>query len=305
MSGSINEIYIKKPKTTIDVVLDTDTYNEIDDQYALAYLVRSGEKLNLKAIYAAPFSNKKCQTPSEGMERSYEEIFNILELMNETELKKIVKKGSREYMHNESEPIISDAAVDLCNIAMNYTEENPLYVIAIGAITNVASALLLNPKIKNRIVVIWLGGHAYWWPDNKEFNLMQDINAARIIFGCGVSLVQLPCMGVVSALTVSGPELKYHLGGKNALCDYLIKVTENEAISEGGKSTWTRAIWDVAAVAWLLDEEFEKDSLVYSPIPEFDHHYAFAQNRHLIRCVYHVDRDKIFYDLFQKLKNNN
>lgn len=47
---------LKKPKGKVDVVLDTDTYNEIDDQFALAYLIKSEDKLNLKAIYAAPFS---------------------------------------------------------------------------------------------------------------------------------------------------------------------------------------------------------------------------------------------------------
>ena len=47
----------QKPKGKVDVVIDTDTYNEIDDQFAVAYLIKSDEKLNLKAIYAAP-SNK-------------------------------------------------------------------------------------------------------------------------------------------------------------------------------------------------------------------------------------------------------
>ncbi|GHV62016.1 hypothetical protein AGMMS49587_07680 [Spirochaetia bacterium] len=40
---------------------------------------------------------------------------------------------------------------------MHYSEDNPLYVIAIGTITNVASALLIKPEIKDRIVIIWLG----------------------------------------------------------------------------------------------------------------------------------------------------
>ena len=44
---------LKRPEGKIDVVLDTDTYNEIDDQFALAYLLRSAEKQNVKAIYAA------------------------------------------------------------------------------------------------------------------------------------------------------------------------------------------------------------------------------------------------------------
>ena len=45
------------PCGKIDVVLDTDAYNEIDDQFALAYLIKSDEKLDLQAIYAAPFYN--------------------------------------------------------------------------------------------------------------------------------------------------------------------------------------------------------------------------------------------------------
>ena len=50
-------------------------------------------------------------------------------------------------------------------------------------------ALLLNPEIKNRMVLIWLGGNAIHWPHNREFNLFQDVAGARIVFGCGVRLV--------------------------------------------------------------------------------------------------------------------
>ena len=53
------EQYLKNlevPKGRIDAVLDTDTYNEIDDQFAIGYMLRSEDKINLKAIYAAPFS---------------------------------------------------------------------------------------------------------------------------------------------------------------------------------------------------------------------------------------------------------
>ena len=47
------------PAHIVDAVLDTDAYNEVDDQYAIAYMLRSPERVNLKAIYAAPFSNPK------------------------------------------------------------------------------------------------------------------------------------------------------------------------------------------------------------------------------------------------------
>jgi hypothetical protein len=79
-----------KPAGPIDVVLDTDTYNEIDDQYALAFLIRSPEKLNLKRIYAAPFFNYKSSGPGDGMEKSYAEIMNILSLMKRDDLKEAV-----------------------------------------------------------------------------------------------------------------------------------------------------------------------------------------------------------------------
>lgn len=296
LAGQLN-----RPKGKADVVLDTDTYNEIDDQYALAYLIKSDDKLNLQAIYAAPFSNKKCECPAEGMEKSYEEILRVLTLMEREDLKQLVKKGSDRYLENETVPVQSEAAEDLIKRAMEHTSENPLYVVAIAAITNVVSAILIKPEIKERIVVVWLGGQAHWWPDNREFNLIQDIAAARVLFGCGVPLVQLPCMGVVSGFRVCGPELIHHLKGKNKLCDYLVDVTVKEALADGGNITWSRIIWDVTAVAWLLDERFEKDCLVHSPVPEYDDRYAFDTTNHLIKYVYDINRDYLLADLFQKL----
>ncbi|MCL1796700.1 MAG: nucleoside hydrolase, partial [Clostridia bacterium] len=66
------------PLEKIDMVLDTDAYNEVDDQFALAYALLSPEKLNVKAIYAAPFSNDRSTGPEDGMEKSYDEIVRLL-----------------------------------------------------------------------------------------------------------------------------------------------------------------------------------------------------------------------------------
>lgn len=292
---------LTKPKGKVDVVLDTDTYNEVDDQYALSYLIKSNEKLNLKAIYAAPFFNHKSESPADGMQKSYNEILNILNLLDREDIKPYVYRGSENYLSNESDPAISDAASHLAKLAMNYNEDNQLYVIAIGAITNVASALLMKPEIKNNIVVIWLGGNSFDWHDNKEFNLKQDVAAARVVFGCGVPVVQLPCMGVVSSFTTTGPELEYWLRGRNKLCDYLVDITKKEANVHKTGKCWSRIIWDVTAVAWLLDGDFMLDRLEPSPIPQYDHHYSIDKTRHLIRYVYYINRDKLFEDLFTKL----
>jgi hypothetical protein len=65
--------------------------------------------------------------------------------------------------------------------------------------------------------------------------------------------------------------------------------------------SWTRVIWDVTSVAWLLDGNYTLDRLEPSPIPEYDHHYARDPRRHPIRYVYHINRDRLFADLIFKL----
>jgi inosine-uridine nucleoside N-ribohydrolase len=281
--------------------MDTDTYNEIDDQFALAFLIKSAEKCRLKGIYAAPFFNQNSESPADGMEKSYDEIFRVLSLMKRDDLKSFVRKGSPGYLPSEKEPVDSPAARALAELAMQYTEEKPLYVLAIGAITNVASAILMKPEIVNRIVIVWLGGQALHWPDNREFNLFQDVAAARVVFGCGAALVQLPCMGVVSAFATSGPELEHWLRGRNELCDYLVDYTTKSALKDGGLPNWTRAIWDVTTVGWLLEGDYMLDRLEHSPIPEYDHHWSFDPTRHFFRYVYHIHRDRLFEALFKKL----
>jgi inosine-uridine nucleoside N-ribohydrolase len=292
---------LQKPEGRIDVILDTDTYNEVDDQYALAFLIKSNEKLDIAGIYAAPFYNQNSSSPADGMEKSYNEIINILTLMKRDDLKPLVKRGSEKYLPSEKEPVVSQAANDLAQRAMNYSPEKPLYIVSIGAITNIASAVLINPQITDRIVIVWLGGNAHHWPDTREFNMSQDVAAARVVFNSGAAVVQLPCMGVVSAFTVSGVELEHWLKGKNELCDYLAAYTAKSAVKDGGLPNWTRVIWDVTAVAWLLDGDFTADRLERIPIPQYDHHYSFDPARHFYRYVYHINRDKLFEALFAKL----
>ncbi|MGI5887995.1 MAG: nucleoside hydrolase [Oscillospiraceae bacterium] len=293
---------LKWPERKVDVVIDTDTFNEIDDQYAIAYALRSPDRMAVKAIYAAPFDNEKSGGPKRGMELSYNEIMNILSFMGEDELKKNVFKGSEMFMEEgRREPVKSAAADNLVERSKSYSRENPLYVIAIGAITNVASAILEDPSIVERIVLIWLGGHSFEWNSSHEFNMLQDVTSARVIFDSKVPLVLLPCMGVVSGFSTSQPELEHWMKGKSPLCDYLVDITIKEAAQFNKIPTWTRSIWDVTAVAWLVDKSFESDRIEHTPIDEYDDHYAADHSRHLMRYVYGVKRDKIFYDLFTKL----
>ena len=288
------------PKGRIDMVLDTDAYNEIDDQFAISYALHAPEKLDVKALYAAPFFNSRSSGPADGMERSYQEILKLLSLSG---MERPVYRGSDGYLPDETTPVASDAASDLSQRAMAYSPDRPLYVVAIGAITNVASALILNPAIAERIVVVWLGGHSLEWHDNAEFNCMQDVAAARVVFASGAPLVMLPCMGVVSAFTTSGPELEHWLRGKNALCDYLVDHTVEAANEYAAGKVWSRVIWDVTTIGWLLNDDgrLMLDRLINTPVPEYDHHYAMDQRRPLCRYVYYINRDALLADLFNHI----
>ncbi len=291
------------PTGPVDVVLDTDTFNEIDDQFALSYMLSYKERLNVKALYAAPFFNAHSTGPEDGMIKSYNEILTLLNLAGCEEFKEVTFKGSIDYLADEKTPQISDAAKDLAARAMNYSEENPLYVVAIGAITNVASAILMNPEIKNKIVIVWLGGNSREWPDTKEFNMMQDVAAARVIFGCGAPVVQLPCMGIVDHFYISEPELNYWFMDKNPLCTYLAKSAINEANLYAEGLPWTRVIWDVTAVAYLVNDmnRFMDYKIVSSPICQYDHHYSYDDRRHVISYVTHIKRDALMKDLIERL----
>ena len=292
---------LEPPCGAVDVILDTDTYNEVDDQYAMAYLLHSLDRVNLVGITAVPFFNKMSVSPQDGMEKSYDEIMNILTLDKKEYLKSIVHRGASEYLPDEKTYVDCAAARFIADTAKKYSPEKPLYVVAIGAGTNLASAILMEPEaIKENTVIVWLSGHAKEWPDTAEFNMKQDIAAARVIFGCGAPLVQLPCMGVVSAFTTTKHELIHWLEGKSSLAEYLLHRVIDKYPNE---TAWSRCLWDVTAVAWLFNEgeRFMKSYLIPSPIPQYDFHYSFDPARHPIRYVYHIKRDPLFTELFTKI----
>ena len=291
---------LEVPQGKIDVVLDTDAYNEIDDQFAISYLLKSKEKLNTKAIYAAPFLNPRSTSPLDGMEKSYDEILKLLSLMGENV---DVFKGSDKFLDDEKTPVISDAARDLAKRADDYSPENPLYVVAIGAITNVASAFLLNPKMSENTVVVWLGGHSREYTNTREFNMYQDVAASRVVMSSGVPFVQLPCMGVVSAFTLSKSEIEEWLFDKTPLSDYLGRNAHSAAEKYAHGRAWTRCIWDVTAIGWLLNDytRFMESRLVPTYLSSYDNKYCVDNNAPLMRYIYNIRRDELMTDLLEKI----
>ena len=337
---------LRFPGGVADVVIDTDAYNEVDDQFAIAWALKSSERLHVKAVYAAPFCSKAllklmpmpeemlsksphyAGTPAEGMEKSYQEILNLFSLMEEDPTGRVFR-GSDRYIGGDGAPVESEAARDLVDRAMAQPERKRLYVLAIGAITNVASAILMEPKILDKITVVWLGGQPLHFKTAAEFNLMQDMTASKLMFDCGVPMVLIPCIGVASHLTVTLPELETLLIGKSQVGTYLGEIvrgtfspaslpmsdrfmktaylramddvpTEVSNRYVARAAAWSHVIWDISTVGYLMNPNWCASSLVPSPILQDDMTWRFDGARHPIRLCHYVSRDHMLGDMFAK-----
>jgi inosine-uridine nucleoside N-ribohydrolase len=280
-------------------VLDTDTYNEIDDQFALVQMILSPERLDLQAIYAAPFFNDRSGGPGEGMELSYQEILRLLERLD-VKPEGLVHRGVTEYVGREKKARAAPAVDDLIARSRSGTSDSPLYVVAIGAISNIASALLKAPDIADKIVVVWLGGSALEWPNQVEFNLKQDVGGAQVLFDSGAPMVNVPCMGVVSHLHSTVPEIEKYVEPYGEIGKFLAMRFKEYA--EGGDSMgWSKEIWDMAPVGWLLDDQWAPSVLVPTPLLTDNITYSFDRGRHQMRYVTYIRRDPVLKDFFKKL----
>ena len=290
----IYEFITNYKKEKVNVILDTDTYNECDDQFALSYLLKSQDKFCIEAITVAPYSHiDRKETIEETTEKSYKEILKICNWLN-FETKNKVFKGSLDYMsngYNEN----NDAVNKIIEIA-NKNEKT--YILAIGAITNIALAIRKSPEIINKIKIIWLGRNSFLTDNNREYNFRQDVKAVREVFESKVKLTVIPCKNVASNLRTSIYELEHFLKGKSELCDYLCQRFYNDTyhgIQE------RRVIWDISVIAYMINKIWFETEEVSCPIIKEDTSYELSENRHKVTFVNYLDADKIYKDLFNKL----
>lgn len=285
------------PRHRPAVVLDTDTYNEIDDQFALVYCLLASDRFDLKAVNAAPFHNKRSSGPEDGMAKSMEEIQRVLQSMNRQEVP--VLTGSTRWLQDSGEPEDSAAAANLIRLARECEER--LYVITIGAPTNVANALLLAPDIRDKVVVLWLGGHPGNWYHTGEFNMMQDPASSRVMLEEGTNLVRFPCANVAAHLTISLPEMEQYVKGRGAIGNYLCEIFAAFEHTDLTQPYTSKVIWDIAPVAWLIEESLVSTCVIPCPLLTTELTWSHDPRRHLTREAYQLNRDGIFRDLFERL----
>ena len=244
--------------------------------------------------------------PEEGMELSHAEILRVVgHLGGRPGLP--VLRGAPRYMAGPGDVVRSEAAEAIVDIAKSGSGDDPLYVAALGCVTNVAAALLMAPEIARDLVVVWTSSYPSTAPHSNRpsLNLVQDLPASRLLFDSGVPLVYIPGYQVGAQLRVSLPEIESFVRGRGAIGDYLHHLfTHNPlhamfGLSDTGRRTWT--IWDLICIAWLLEPSWVPTHLAPSPVLGDDLHWHQAPGRHLIREAHDVQRDEIFLDLYDRV----
>ena len=281
-------------KDKINLILDTDTYNECDDQFALSYLIKSKDLFNIEAITVAPYCHTKRDVKvRDGQELSYNEILKICNWLNFDTNNKVFK-GSMDYIQNGYDEE-NDAVNKIIEIAL---KNNKTYILGIGAITNIALAIKKEQKIVNKIEIVWLGGNELGYEDNLEYNFRQDVEAVKIVFESKVKLTILPCKKIVSELRIDINTLKKYLENKSELCNYLIERFYNDGYHGVQES---RVIWDISVIAYMINKKWFETEQISCPNIRKDTSYEVTDNRHNITFVTKLDRNKIYEDLFNKL----
>ena len=244
--------------------------------------------------------------PAVGMERSYREILTVFDKLCIPHQGKVFR-GSAGYLHHLDAPLPSDAVDHLIGCARATAPDQPLYVVALGCVTNIACALLRAPDIMDRIVVVWTSGFPSHAPNtNYSFNLEQDMLASSVLLDSGVPLVYLPGYHVGAQLRLSLPEMERYVKGKGAIGDYLHHLfTHNPLWDFAGIDSFyahSWVIWDIINIAWLLDPAWVPSDIVHTPVLGADRRWRQAEGRHPMREAYAVARDAIFRDFFMKLE---
>lgn len=290
----------------IRMLVYTDCKNEADDQFALAHHVMT-PKFLVKGIIGCHF-NRNPREFGDGhtAAASVAEIHKVLKLMDVDDGYP-VGSGSEYPLTDEKTPIESEGARMIIEEAMK-EDPHPLFIACQGALTDLASAILLKPEICERMTAIWIGGGMY--PEGgREFNCWQDIAAANVVMKSTMPLWQVPIM-TYKQMAVSLAELQLNVRPCGAIGKYLFEqmVEFNNHCKEG---FWPHGeIWglgDSPTIGVLLEETEKTDGFdeIKAPTISYeDMSYSFEKKHRKIRVYKQLNARLTLGDFFAKLKLN-
>lgn len=281
----------------IRLIINTDAKNEADDQFAIVQAMLS-PKFEHVGMIAAHYGTRH----EDSMERSYQELEVIFDKMGFPK-EEMIFHGAPHAIPDKSTPVVSEGAELIVREAMK-DDDRPLYAIFLGPLTDMACALLMEPKIASRMTAIWIGGGRY--PSGGiEFNLGNDINAVNVVFQSKLEVWQVP-KNVYEMMPLSLAELEYKVAPCGAIGEYLLQQLDEHAHEEIPRTspfrtgeTWV--VGDSPAVGLLLYEHRFEFDWTEAPLVTDDMAYIHTKLNRPIRVYKHIDSRLILDDFFAKL----
>jgi len=277
------------PAGPLKVVVDTDTANEIDDQYALALLLGFPERFKLEGLVAAHFG--KHGGPG-GVEKSYKEILEVLKRAG-MEGKFAVRKGLPPFDRADW-PTASEGVDFIVERARAATPADPLWLVLLGPATDAVAALRKDPSIADRLVVFW-HGRSQWPTKCLNFNADNDRQAARLVF-------EMPCRFILfdtgAQLRASLEETARRFAPRGPLGAYLQEIRSRRKEYMTDK----KGIFDLGDIAALIDPACAPWERVQAPAVRDDMTYDFSRRNGEIVRISDVARDRAFDLLEESLK---
>lgn len=292
------------------MIIDTDAKNEADDQFAIAHHLMT-DKFIVRGILAEQFEISGFRWGAgNSTKASLDEINRILELMDLEDVCP-VRMGSDYPLEDGKTPRTSDAARFIIEEAMREDDARPLYIACQGALTNLASAILMEPEICRRASAIWIGGGDY--PEGGfEFNCKADPYAANVVMQSEMPLWQVP-KSTYKQMSVSLAMLQKEVKPCGAIGKYLFEQMVEFNLMAADVAHWPHGeIWglgDSPTVGLLLTEGERTDMFELREAPNIrpdDLTYYYDENKpnRRIRVYKDANARMTLEDFFAKLQIN-
>jgi purine nucleosidase len=282
------------PDKRTRVIINTDAKNEADDQYAIVHGLLT-PSFELHGIIPAHFGSLKSKT---SLKDSHEEVMLLLRLMQLDGRVRVVD-GAKGPLPDEATAMPSPGAELIVEEAMK-DDPRPLHVAFLGPITDMAAAILMEPRVAQRNVrVVWIGG-GHWPVGNREYNLSNDIHAANVVARSGVEIWQIT-MPVYRKMAVSYAELYERVYDKGEIGKYLVEQLIDWNAKTVAYPIEHRSLGDSPAIGVMMYPECGVSEWV--PGPEYSQtmNYVHTGRNRPIKLYKDVDQRFIHEDFFAKL----
>jgi len=241
------------------VIIDADTANEVDDLFAIARALVAPE-FQIEGLTSALWHHRGTPNSVELSQALNEKLLDHAGLRDTI----AHPQGSAEPLRDIRTPQDSPAARHIIQRAHAGSATDKLHVLILGAATNPASALLLDPTIADKVVFAFIDGDfrdGNWGPG--IYNWRNDIAAVQVMFASSVEYYHMPAPAVSGDLVMTRSDVRQHLAGRGALWDFLVEYWEKHP--RYGKIERTR-MWDVALVQAFLRPQLAQRTITGAPI---------------------------------------